>query len=738
MTFYSLLRVETRRLVRDRLTWLLTAFAGLAPALGVWVYRPLPSYSSSGYLTSVNGTYLGNPAMVGALAGAILFALLTALELNRVQRTRTDVLTDTIVSPFSAAVVRTLALILVAAAAQVLTLLVWFPFTHAQIGAVFRLDLYVTVYLAVMLPAMIFAVLFTAAAYHITRRLDLTLALFAAFVLLSLLVWDEHWLLRWINPSMSYLSDVFGTSRLLRSVLWNRLFWLLLLSAAWIASFLGVRRYNKGLFGSLALNIRKLYVPLLAAVLAVGGCLTYTSQPFVDHSKKEINFAANDNIQFNEQVTLSSIHVTANPELAAGRQRGEAVFKLLNASGKTQTISFSVVPGYTFTSATANGKAVAFRDLANDELNAKTMEVDIPADKKIELSLEYGGFPQEWNILELTQGGTEQISRDYVYLANQSFAPIPLDFDWQPDGVPDYIIDLSLPSGMTPVFFGTETAVQTGEHLDGTVQWRVKTSRTSAILYAGDYASHSIKAAGIDVDFWYSAKHAAIMKQFSVDDVIRQVFEYCTTHYGPLQFYKDNKMRIVEIGSSGGGYAGNGASVMGEDSFSERGLKDSRKGAGGNEVLAHEIIHQWWGLGNMFSQEDPEATWSSEGLTVYTTYRLMKEIYGEAYAKQNYVDHWQAEVNDYYQNFYIRNPEYMERLPKSYRTELANSLSQMRQYSEMPLKILKAEQLVGGEKKMDDILSGLFNREVDPNSPYLTYQQFLDACGLTKEELKLE
>ena len=64
-------------------------------------------------------------------------------------------------------------------------------------------------------------------------------------------------------------------------------------------------------------------------------------------------------------------------------------------------------------------------------------------------------------------------------------------------------------------------------------------------------------------------------------------------------------------------------------------------------------------------------------------------------------------------------------------------LSQVRRYCEMPLKLLKAEALVGGEEAMDQILYGLFNREIDYTYPYLTYQDFLDACGLTEEELDL-
>ena len=62
----------------------------------------------------------------------------------------------------------------------------------------------------------------------------------------------------------------------------------------------------------------------------------------------------------------------------------------------------------------------------------------------------------------------------------------------------------------------------------------------------------------------------------------------------------------------------------------------------------------------------------------------------------------------------------------------------MRYYNEMPLKILKAEELLGGEEPMDLILYQLFNREVDPMYPYLTEQEFLDACKLTEEDLNLD
>ena len=176
---------------------------------------------------------------------------------------------------------------------------------------------------------------------------------------------------------------------------------------------------------------------------------------------------------------------------------------------------------------------------------------------------------------------------------------------------------------------------------------------------------------------------------------------------------------------------------MDESDFTAANLNRAEKGSGDSEVMIHELVHQWWGLGNMFDIPEPDSPWSAEGLTVYTTYRIVKELYGEEYARTHYIDQWQQEVDDYYLNFYVRHPEYLEMLPEAGRLRISNSLSGMRRYSEMPLKLLKAEQLVGGEDAMDQILHDLFNREIDPMYPYLTYDEFLSACGLTEEDLNL-
>ena len=51
---------------------------------------------------------------------------------------------------------------------------------------------------------------------------------------------------------------------------------------------------------------------------------------------------------------------------------------------------------------------------------------------------------------------------------------------------------------------------------------------------------------------------------------------------------------------AGGGYAAGGASLLDEMDFTAANLRDGGKGAVPGEVMIHELVHQWWGLGNMF------------------------------------------------------------------------------------------------------------------------------------------
>ena len=739
MNFLSTYKVEFKRLLKDRLTWLAMLLTTLSPLAGYGLYRPLLSTSQTSYMTTSLGAYLANPALAGAIGGAFVFALLTVAQLDKVHRTGTSVLTDTIISPLQGNAARIMAVISAAFIAQVVTVLLYVPFTFIETGNVFDGELYLSVYFAFMFPAMLFAILFSASAYQVTHRADLSLCLFVAFVFLSLTAWSKSYLLCWVNPAVWILSDDFGNSRLLRTVMYNRLFWSSALLGLFLFSFLCVRRYKKNIFSSFILNGKKLYIPIMILGLIGGSVYIYSNQPFLDHSLEVPKYSDN----YKDSFVCTSAHLEAMPDIKNGRYYGLATYNIDNLLGKKDKVTFMINPGYKVSSIKANGVEVPFVDMADDNENAKSVVVSLPSDKKIQLNIAFGGIPREWNILEKNQG-TLEIGKNYVYIANQAFAPeLEICLSDELEGYSkepfQCTSNVTLPQKLTPVLFGTGTTKLIGINTDGTKNWELVYKRRSTILYAADFVSEKVDTAGLKIDFFYSAKHKGIMEKAQAGKTLKNVFEYCTAHYGPLKFYKNGKLKLIQVTAfQGGGFAGGGSSVMDESCFNERSLKDSLKGAGGSEVLAHEIVHQWWGLGNMFSSENPTDEWSSEGLTVYTTYRLMKELYGEQYAKVNYIDVWQREVDEYYNNFYIRHPEYLKCLPEKYQKTINNDLSRVRQYCVMPLKIVKAEKLVGGESKMDEILSNIFNEEKNPEKPYLEYKDFLGACKLTKEDLELE
>ena len=727
MKTLKLFPLELGRLLQSRLTWLIVLLTVLSPAAGLVLYRPATS-------TTMLSLYLANPAMAGGVAGGILFGALTVYELDRVSRSRADVLMDAAVSPLTMALTRLLALLAAAVGTLALTMLVWLPVSAGLIGSVFSGVDYALAYGLLMGLALPLSILAAGAAYQFTRRADLSLVLFAAFAALSLTVWADDWQLCWLNPCVWALSDDFSNFRVFRSVAWMRLTWLAALAGVWTVSYLCVRQYGKGLFGSLARGVRRAYRPVIALALLACSGTAYAAQPFIDHSNPDLTVMSFYEIPYAEGVTFVSRSAQVFPDTAAGTVTGRASYRFENTSGQEQSISFGVNPGYTISNVRVGGADVPFTVSGYQEYNEARLEVTIPAEEQVELTMEYSGFPQE--SLPTMQGGKE-LSDDYLCLENSALSPRVMNVLPGENGYPA-AIEITLPASMTAVPFGSSEAEVVSKNDDGTRTWRYEDNGAGGILYAGDYVREDIEAGGMTIQFYYGRKHQSVMEAAGAVDAVKAVVDYCTEHYGKLSFGSGETLKLIQSRVAGGGYATDGASLLDEADFTANNLGDAAKGGGAGEVMIHELVHQWWGLGNMFDTSDSTSPWSAEGLTVYTTYRIVKELYGEAYAQEHYVDPWQQAVDDYYLDFYVRCPEYLEGLPESVRLNISNSLSGMRQYCEMPLKILKAEELVGGEEAMDQILNSLFNRELDPMYPYLTYQEFLDSCGLTEEDLSLD
>ena len=727
MKTLRLFPLELGRLLRSRLTWLVMLLTVLGPVVGLYLYQSAVS--------TMNSLYLANPAIAGGIAGGILFGLLAILELDRACRSRVDVLVDAVVSPLTAVLTRLSALLTTAVLTTTLTMLVWLPISAGLIGAVFDMVDYVLAYLLFMGLALPLGVLAAASAYQFTRRADLSLVVFAAFCGLSLTVWAENWQLCWLNPCVWALSDDFSNFRIYRSVAYMRLTWLAGLAGVWTLSYLCIRQYGKGALGSLARSIRRAYRPVIAVTLLACSGTAYAAQPMVDNSNPDQTAMTFFEIPYLDGVICTGRSAQVFPDVSAGTVRGKASYSFENSSGQEQKVALGVTPGYTISNVRANGETVPFSVGDYQEFNEVLLEVTLPAEAQIELTMEYGGFPREDQNLSDSQGSTE-ISGTYLQLENAALSPRLLNVLPDENYYPTEM-EITLPNAMTAIPFGSSRAEVVAEHEDGTKTWRWEDIGTGGILYAGDYVREDIQAGGMTIELYYGRKHQDIMTQANAADAVRDVVEYCAAHYGTLSFGSGETLKLIQSRIAGGGYAAGGASLLDESDFTAANLNRAEKGSGDSEVMIHELVHQWWGLGNMFDIPEPDSPWSAEGLTVYTTYRIVKELYGEEYARTHYIDQWQQEVYDYYLNFYVRHPEYLEMLPEAERLRISNSLSGMRQYSEMPLKLLKAEQLVGGEDAMDQILYDLFNREIDPMYPYLTYDEFLSACGLTEEDLNL-
>lgn len=737
LPFFKIVKAECRRLLRCPSALLAMLVTLLSPVVGLRLYRPIVSTSSTSYRVSLNSAYLGNFVLAGALIGAVCFALLTAITLNRDRHARMEPILQALLPPYTLILSRVLSLLFLAFLTQGMTLLFWLPFTRYQIDFHFRFDWYLQFYLIVMLPAMLFAILFVAAVYQFCCHFELTLFSFAVAALLSLTIWYSNWLIRWINPPIFVLSDDFGNYRLFLALCYNRLFLLLFTSGLFAISFLWNRRYQKNWFRSIPYNLQKWSYPLVGFLLLTVSCLCYIKQPFFDHSGhpntiKDEMFAAEDS----DTVFWQAISAEIIPNTTTGILSGKAIYTIQNTSTTEQTIRFFSNPGYKVTSVLWENEPIPFRDLQDDYQNIKNIEITVPAMSTADMTITWSGFPKEWDILTSSPGRTE-ISKDYLYLLGPTLLLQPRNIHNPNPSNSSVNIRITLPFGITPVFFGMVYSAEKAEETKDFAIWHITNHKPYIYLYGGNYCSKIIDADGSLVEFYYSSTQSDWMEEYHADEILKQVFLYCGSHYGHLHFEAEHGLSLIEIPSIGGGYAGKGSSVMGEESFYRQSFEDALKGSGGDEVLAHEIIHQWWGLGNMFSLETQNDPWSSEGLTVYTTYRLMKEQYGTDYAMENYIAVWEREVADYYQNFYVRHPEYLALLPQNYQDSLASNYNRIRQYCEMPLKILKAEELVGGEEAMDTILSRLFQRDINPAYPYLTYDDFLNACHLTREDLDL-
>lgn len=728
--FSRLLPLEIARLLREPRARLALLVAALSPLFGL-------AMQSAGTGTDA-ALYLAGPAVGGALTGSLALALLTLSSLGRERRSGMEALAESAVSPLVLGCVRVAALLLLSLAGGLAAPLVALPVALCGLGGLFDPGEYAATCALFLLPAFPFAVLAASALMLLTRRGGLSLFALVTLVLATYPMQDAGaYLACFLVPSPSIFSAALGNTTLFRLAAYSRAVWLPALAGAWLLSLMTVREHGLGPVRSLLLHSRPAIVPACAALLLLGGATLARVQPYMDHAappELDLSSATGGTyaVSFGEEaeeappVTLLSTSGELSLEPERGLLRAEVAYRLRNDSGEAQPLTLTLNPGYSVDSILVSGAPVAFTDLQNDRyIGEKDVELTIPADEIIELTVAYRGSPK-------LPGGTgmlflyQEITPSYVALMTGDTAP-HLSAGTSPDCRFDARV--TLPETMTLIASG-----ETPELLsvsNGLASYALRGSGASPLLFAGDYRTLPVEGLPFPASFSFGRALEASLSDIGIESLLHDTLSFCTSLLGPLPYDAESPLNIVMTSAHmQGGGAKQNMSYMGETCFTAANLADGAKGATDAEVIAHELIHQWWGIGRYVMDEENPA-FTSEALTCYTTYRLMRELRGESYAREHYVDVWRREVDALDESFYMQNPQYVDALPDQAQATLSAMIFDTNLYARAPLSVYCAEQLIG-QKALDAALRALFE---DTAQPFITWQGFLDACGITQAQL---
>lgn len=724
MNIFSLYRVELRRLFSSKAVLVIAVLSLLSLPLGNLLY----TYSSSRVMSD---RYILIPVLSGTTAGAVLWAVLTLMEADRLHRSGVHILTDTISHPAFLTVARTLALLTLSMLVTLLAAIIYMPYTAVKMSYLFSAGFYFANFVVFMLPTWWISILFADSIYQITQRVELSVVLYIILIAVSVSgIATSDYFMRWINPYVITYSDGFPSVWFLRVGLYTRLLWLCIALGIWLLSILCIRKYQRGLAFSFFyhLNLKNISVLLPAiSFVAVGAALWYF-QPFIDHGPNERVYT-NTDIEPSNIIQSIRYGLTMNPTLGTLSARAE--YDIPVPYDKEATLLLN--PGYQITKMTYDGENVPFRTVNDDIHGRRTTYFELPKDKYLKtLVIEYGGFPT----IEKYQAPyrvTDLIDQRYISLYPSAIVP---QLENYYSAANSALVDITLPDGLTP-FCDYALMTDSVDNGDGTRTWTMEVSQYIRDFTAGYYCIDTFTVNDLGIDFAYGTAYRDIVEENNIQQAIIDILTYGSEHYGELWAAENNHLLLRQESSMFmGGYALRGVSTWFETVLAPDTLSDPDKGASATEVFIHEMLHQWWGgLGLHCTNE---TLWSEEGLTVYSTYRLVKEKYGNLYAQQYYVDAWRKAVEEQNRSFYNRHPEYLELLPQIYRTQIMESNWSINHYYRMPLMILKAEKLVGGEQKMDEILRKMYtDKDLYQEKPFC-FDDFLHYCELTKEDLYLE
>ena len=729
---------EVRRMLSERLTLL---FMAITAAGAVWF-----SLHSTGRTAS--DAFILEPAKSSAVLGALLFTLLTLVQFHRDFKNNTDCIVLTSTDPIFYQLRRTLALIFTAVVTTLIITLFALPYGMAKTGDYFQPATFLTAWYLIFLGALVFSVLLSSGFYMLTRRAEAAFIIMAGLILLSKLLegmytLNPSYLFYWVQTTATGFSDLITNQFQIDMLLWNRLFCLLVSMGIWALGLSTFRRYGRNLPGSFLANCRRVWIPVLLVAAVSFSAVSYAFEPIFDDSKP-VDYSGMLSSGTGIVSSVSSTPEVGNPDLtltdksfdldieAKGQTlSGIAKYKLKNSTGEAQTLPFMANTGLNINSVLINGVAGKAVRGETGENSTANWSIELPAAAEYDVEISYSGRMSNDNTI--LQRVTYGIADGFVWLPTLGVSP-SFDINIAEDST--FSGTLSLDKKLEPVFKRGKPVK--GEIKDGKTEWTYTGSagEQGTGIFAADYMTKTFEAGGLNVDLKYFAKHDKSISDMDAVNVIKAAIDYFTDTYGPLVYDKDLTMLELPAYVSGG-FAGGNMSAMDETCYDEEGYLPAEAATpdqgGGLDVLVHEIAHQWWGLATM-PMQDGTSNWSAEGITCYSTYCFMKQYFGEEYAQEHFLKEWHQGWDTYQNAFYIQHPEYLAKLSAADASNIMGSFENISLYDIMPLQLLKAEDALGGTKAFQKKLSELYTIHLwQP----ITYDDFLNVTGLTKEALNL-
>jgi hypothetical protein len=730
---------EIKRLFHTRAGRIVIAVQALAPILLATDLFGLGGRYYSGTMSSV---LILQPAGLAVIAAIFASVLLTLSEMHRVIKYNMNAIIETAASPIMNAIRRTAAVLCAAAFGTFLSLCVLLPYTWAVMGEVFDFKVFILCWLTVYLGGILVAVLLASGFYMISKSLEASFILIGGMLLLSLAVNStRNYLMAWAQTSVLTLSDSTGSYLQFDVILYIRLIWLIAAAAVYTLGLACIRRYGKNLIRSFLHSVKKAVLPAIALLLAFGGLVLAGNEPFfdngpmlkyeryVDEQTGIVVYNTDEDIfffnpQINRQINISSGTVDVTIDTDRRILNGIARYTIINSSSVKQTAEFGIEPGLDFKEVSANGERIGFEKNKQDNFMESVYHIRLPAEKNIELVIKYEGSPRNRRDYQMRVSG---ITDKYIFLSK--LYPILSGSD------KSLTFKVNLPDYFTP-FVTHADLTEIPCEKKGIRTYQYKSSYPGWFI-AGDYIVDEVKAGGTDILFMYFRGAEPIVQKNGGSERVADIVDFFSDKFGRLN--RGSPFIVAELDAAvGGGWAFPNISVMSEGSFAGGAFKavpgsENREGGVGIGTLVHEIAHQWWGIG-VYAAEDGKSPWSSEGLTVYSTYLYMKDRFGEEYAKTHFTDVWKQKSLKMQNAFYLLNLQYANKLPEDDAVNIYEGFSGSTKYELMPYMLLMAQEKAGSEdvfvSKLAEIYDGYRNNE-------LSYDQFLSLIGLTKEDLKL-